>query len=51
MMAFRSDTSEWLDKVESVPEPIAAVLKSYSGLEENQVISHVENVVSQRHCL
>ena len=40
------DTTEWFDKIETIPAPIKAVLESYSDLEDDQIIPHIEDIVS-----
>ena len=40
------DVSEWFEKIETIPDPINEVLESYSGLGSNEVIPHIEGVVS-----
>lgn len=40
------DVSEWFEKISTIPDPIAQVLESYSGLTPKEVIPHIEGVVS-----
>lgn len=40
------DVSEWFEKIQTIPEPVNAIFKTYSGLSPEQIIPHIENVVS-----
>ena len=38
--------SEWFEKIGAIPDAINEVLESYSGLTSNEVVPHIEDVVS-----